>query len=61
MVLGESDARAEYPKERPVSPQDILSTMYHLLGIDQTKTFVNEAERPVPILNYGDPIKEVLA
>jgi len=61
IVLGESDARAEYPKERPVSPQDVLSTMYHLLGIDQTKSYVNDADRPVPILNYGDPIKELLA
>ena len=60
-VLGESDARAEYPKEHPVSPQDILSTMYHLLGIDQTKSYENDAQRPVPILNYGDPIKELLA
>ena len=61
LVLGESDARAEFPKERPVSPQDILATMYHQLGIDQSKNYVNDADRPVPILNYGEPIKEILA
>ena len=61
VVLGESDARAEFPKDRPVSPQDILSTMYHLLGVDQTKNYVNDADRPVPILNYGEPIKEIIA
>jgi hypothetical protein len=60
-VLGESDARAEFPKEHPVSPQDILATMYHQLGIDQTKNYVNDADRPVPILNYGEPIKEIIA
>jgi len=60
-VLGESDARAEYPKEKPVSPQDILATMYHQLGIDQTKNYTNDADRPVPILNYGEPIKEIIA
>ncbi|HEV7401870.1 MAG TPA: DUF1501 domain-containing protein [Chthoniobacteraceae bacterium] len=60
-VLGESDARAEFPKERPVSPQDILSTMYAQLGIDQTKAYVNEADRPVPILSYGEPIREIIA
>ena len=59
-VLGESDARAEFPKERPVSPQDVLATMYHQLGIDQTKSYINEADRPVQILNYGDPIKEII-
>ena len=47
--------------ERPIAPQDILSTMYHQLGINQTKEYVNEAQRPVPILNYGEPIKEIIA
>jgi len=60
-VLGESDARAEFPKERPVSPQDVLATMYHQLGIDFAKEYVNEAQRPVPILNYGEPIKEIIS
>ncbi len=60
-VLGESDARAEFPKERPVSPQDILATMYHQLGINQAKEYINEADRPVAILNYGEPIREIIA
>jgi hypothetical protein len=33
-VLGESDARAEQVKERPVYPWDMIGTMYQLLGID---------------------------
>ncbi len=61
VVLGESDARAEFPKERPTSPQDVLATMYHLLGINRHKTYVNDANRPVEILNYGDPIDEIIA
>ena len=61
IVLGESDPRAEFPKERPTSPQDVLATMYHLLGIDRHKTFTNDANRPVEILNYGEPIHEILA
>jgi len=31
------------------------------LGINQTKEYVNDAARPVPILNYGEPIKEIIA
>jgi hypothetical protein len=61
IVLGESDAHAEFPKERPIAPQDILSTMYHQLGINQTKEYMNDAQRPVPVLNYGEPIKEIIA
>ncbi len=33
-VLGESDARAEQVKDRPVYPWDMIGTMYQLLGID---------------------------
>jgi hypothetical protein len=60
LVLGSSDPRAEYPIDRPVSPQDVLATMYSRLGIDRTKSFVNDAQRPVEILNYGSPIAELV-
>jgi uncharacterized protein (DUF1501 family) len=60
IVLGESDARAEFPKERPVTPQDVLATMYHKLGISREKAYNNEADRPVEILNTGTPIPEIL-
>jgi hypothetical protein len=59
-VLGTSDSKAEYPKDRPVSPQDVLATMYRQLGIDRTKSYINEAARPVEILNYGEPIRELI-
>jgi hypothetical protein len=39
----------------------VLATMYHQLGIQRDKAFINEAERPVEILNYGEPIKEIIA
>ena len=60
IVLGETDARAEFPKERPVTPQDVLATMYHLLGVDRHKSYINEADRPVEILNDGEPIRELV-
>ncbi len=60
VILGSSDALAELPKERPISHQDVLATMYHLVGVDFTKSYKNEADRPVPILNVGEPIKEIL-
>ena len=33
-VLGESDAKAEQVKDRPVYPWDMIGSMYQLLGID---------------------------
>ena len=61
IVLGESDAHAEYPKDRPVTPQDVLATMYHQLGIERHKSYLNEADRPVEILNVGEPIRDLIA
>ena len=60
IVLGESDARAEFPKERPITPQDVLATMYDRLGIARDKTYKNDADRPVEILNVGTPIPEIV-
>jgi hypothetical protein len=33
-VVGASDAKGEYVKDRPVYPSDLIATMYELLGID---------------------------
>ena len=33
-VVGASDATGEHVAERPVSPQDLLTSMYELLGVD---------------------------
>jgi hypothetical protein len=59
-AIGVSDTKAEYPKDRPLTPEDVLSTMYHVLGIDQTIEYKNEAQRPIKILNGGTPIKELV-
>ena len=34
--------------------------MYHVLGIDYSHEFYDEAQRPLPILNEGEPIKELV-
>jgi hypothetical protein len=59
-MIGTTDARAEYPTSRAASPQDVLATMYHTLGIDYRQEFHDAAQRPIPILNDGRPIAELL-
>ncbi|MCE9532352.1 MAG: DUF1501 domain-containing protein, partial [Planctomycetes bacterium] len=59
-AIGSSDAKAEYAKDRPISPEDVLSTMYNILGIDQNAEYLNEAQRPLKILNEGVPVKELV-
>ena len=59
-VVGASDAKGEYPAERPLSPADVLATIYHVMGIDQHHTFNDHGGRPVHILDAGKPIAEII-
>lgn len=59
-VIGATNARGEYPKERPLTPQDLLATLYHHLGIDPKHEFTDTLGRPIPVLYSGQPIPELL-
>lgn len=59
-VVGATNSKAEHPVERPLSPADLLATVYHVLGIDTTQSFPDFSGRPVPILTDGEPIREIL-
>jgi uncharacterized protein DUF1501 len=57
-VVGATNSKAEYPAERPYTPQDLLATIYRHLGIDPHQTFTDFGGRPIPILHSGNPIRE---
>lgn len=59
-VIGATNSKAEYPTERPYSPQDLLAVIYRHLGIDTNRSFNDFAGRPIPILNEGRPIPELV-
>jgi hypothetical protein len=59
-VVGSTDPRGEYPRTRAVGPQDVLATMYHVLGIDYHHEFYDGGKRPIPILNEGKAIEELI-
>ncbi|MHC5541706.1 DUF1501 domain-containing protein, partial [Singulisphaera rosea] len=58
-IVGSSNARGEVPKDRPVTPQDLLVTVYHQLGIDPETSFKNNSGRPISIGSTGQVIKEL--
>jgi hypothetical protein len=60
-VVGRSDKIAGTVAERPVSPKDLLATIYHLLGLDPHTLITDRTGRPVPILPNGELIPDVLA
>ena len=55
VVYGESDAIAAYPASNPVSPGDIVATIYQQLGIDPHLTLPEVTGRPTPIAHGGAP------
>ena len=59
-VVGETNSKSEYPQRDPVTPQDLLATVYRHLGIDSDHSYLNFAGRPVPILPSGRPIEQLI-
>lgn len=56
VVYGETDAIAADPKSDPVSPADIVTTIYQQLGIDFHTMLPDRTGRPMPIAHGGQPI-----
>jgi hypothetical protein len=59
-AVGASTARGERPKDRPITAQQLLGTLYRVLGIDPSQTFPNGAGRPMYILDDREPVTELL-
>ena len=59
-VIGATNRRAEHPVDRALRPEDLIRTVYEVLGIDCGREFLNDAGRPMAILNQGRPIAELL-
>jgi hypothetical protein len=54
-VHGRSDARAAYPTADPVSPQDLIATLYHALGVDPHTSIEDQQHRPYVLVD-GKPL-----
>jgi hypothetical protein len=61
VVVGSTTARAEVPKERPMTPNDLWATVFTHLDIDYKLTsFLDGTGRPMPMLPYGEVIGELV-
>ena len=58
-VIGATNSKGEFPVQSPVTPQDLLATIYRTLGISLRHEFLDFAGRPIPILPFGRPIPEL--
>lgn len=60
--IGATDKRGEDSVKRICGAGDFLATIYHHLGIDSSQVFIKDFNgRPVPIVNHGEPIPELIA
>lgn len=59
-VIGQSSPKADVPKTTPITPQDLMATIFHVLGIDRHVHFTSTSGRPVNMLDQGQPIAELV-
>jgi hypothetical protein len=59
-VVGESSSRAEHPRSNRISPQDLMATVFHVLGMPQDLHYNDPTGRPMPMLSGGRPIQELV-
>jgi len=58
-VVGASDAEAAYPALRPVSPQDILASIYYFMGIAPSQSLARPGGAPWALVERGEAIGEL--
>ena len=61
MIYGSSDATGAFPASNPLLPGDIISTIYHALGIPHDHELRDRLNRPHRLVSAGEVIDELLA
>ena len=59
-VIGSTDKLGTHPHENRLTPNDLWATVYKHLDIDSHTFLYDQEKRPIPILPFGDPIRELL-
>jgi hypothetical protein len=61
LIYGASDATASEPEENPVTIEDLMTTVYHQLGINADKELMAPGGRPIEIVDGGKVVKDLIA
>ena len=59
-AVGSTTFKGDEPQEHPLTPNDLLATLYHYFGVPLTTHFNDHFGRPIPILPHGRPIDELI-
>jgi hypothetical protein len=60
LIYGSSDATGAFPASTPMVPGDILSTMYHVLGIGGQDEIYDRFGRPYRVVPAGEVVHDLL-
>jgi hypothetical protein len=60
-VYGASDKIGSHPSSNPVTPAEVVATIYHCLGIRPNQELHDRMGRPFQVVPGGEPIPELLA
>ena len=60
-VIGATDKQAAAPISEPVGIEDLHRTIFRLLGVNTSKIYHTPLGRPVPVVNGGHVVDELLA
>jgi uncharacterized protein (DUF1501 family) len=60
-IHGASDKIGARPLSDPVTPADIIATIYHCLGIPHDLELRDQLNRPLTVVPNGQPIEAVMA
>lgn len=58
-VIGSTVSNGAEPKDRPLGPGDLLASLYRVVGLDHHAVVRDRQQRPVPIIESGEPIPEL--
>lgn len=58
-VVGATTADGGEPADRPLLPGDLLATIYRVLGIDHESFLPDRQNRPIRLVESGEPIAEL--
>ncbi|MCA9060366.1 MAG: DUF1501 domain-containing protein, partial [Planctomycetaceae bacterium] len=52
-LIGTSDPTGESPADRPVTPADLICSVYHLLGVEPQTQLRTSDGRPIQLVPAG--------
>ena len=60
LIYGTSNATASEPDTYPVNPQDLMTTVYHQMGIVADKELMAPGDRPIEIVDGGQVVSALI-